>query len=137
MKPILCLSALVFLIAACATTSSDTRVARKISGTWTHDIPWNDGGKRTLTLKASQDAQGKLSFEFIRPPFSYKPVFTELNVRHDHVEICFKMVLYADESDVSPHTLKYVLTEKRGVWSGQFLQSWVKSPVDVRLKREG
>ena len=130
-----CLLAMVLLLASCSTTSSDTRVARKIAGTWTHDIPWNDGRKRTLTLKGSQDLQGKISFEFIRPPFSYKPVFTDMNVTHGRVEICFKMVLYADESDVSRHTLKYVLTEKNGVWSGQFFQSWVNSPVDVTLKR--
>jgi hypothetical protein len=135
MRLMLGLLPIVFLLAAWSTTSSDTRVARKIAGTWTHDIPWNDGRKRTLILKASEDLQGKLSFEFDRPPFSYKPVFTNMNVTHGHVEICFKMVLYADESDVSPHTLKYILTEKNGVWSGQFFQSWVNSPVEVTLKR--
>lgn len=137
MKLVIPVLAMVFLVAACTTTNSDTRVTRDIAGTWTHDIPWNDGGRRTLTLRASQDAQGKPFFEFVRPPFSYKPVFTELTVTHGRVEVGFKMVLYSDESNVSPHTLKYILTEKGGVWSGQFIQSWVSSPVNVTLKRKG
>jgi hypothetical protein len=136
MRLIVPLLAVGLLLAACTTTSSDAHIARKIEGTWTHNIPWIDGQERTLTLKASRDAHGKLSFDFIHPPFSYKPVFTALAVRQGRVEIPFKMVLYADESDVSPHTLKYVLTENGGVWSGQFFQSWVSSPVNVTLKRK-
>jgi len=46
------------------------------------------------------------------------------------------MVLYSDESNVSRHTLQYVLREKNGIWSGQLLQSWVNTPVEVTLKKE-
>jgi len=125
------------MLTACSTTrSDDADVAQKLTGTWTHNIPWNDGRERTLVLKGTQDAEGKMHFEFVQPPFSYKPIFTALNIRQGQLEIMFKMVLYSDESDVSRHTLEYVLREKNGIWSGQFLQSWVNSPVEVTLKRE-
>ena len=114
----------------------DADIGRKLTGTWTHNIPWIDARERTLILKGTQDAQGKMHFEFVKPPFSYKPIFTALSVQRGQVEIMFKMVLYSDELDVSRHTLQYVLREKNGIWSGQFLQSWVDSPVQVTLKKE-
>jgi hypothetical protein len=135
MKFILPLFALSLFLTACATTS-DADIRRNIVGTWSHNVPWNDGKERTLILKGSQDTEGKAYFEFVQQPFSYKPIFTGFNVRQGRVEISFKMVLYSDESDVSPHTLRYVLRERNGIWSGQFFQSWEKSPVDVRLKKQ-
>ena len=108
----------------------------KLLGTWTHNIPWNDGKERTLILTGSRDAHGKAHFEMVQKAFSYKPIFTKYNVSHGQVEIAFKMVLYADESDVSPHTLKYVLRQSKGTWSGQFYESWEKSPVDVTLEKK-
>jgi hypothetical protein len=137
MRFIFPLLALGLFLAGCTTTSSEAQIGSKIEGTWAHNIPWNDGRERTLSMKATQDDQGKLSFELLHTPFSYRPVFTGLNLRGSTVEISFKMVLYADASNVSPHTLKYLLTEKHGVWSGQLYQSWVKAPVDVTLERKG
>src|SRR5882672_2806504 len=63
MRLIVPVLAVGLLLAACTTTSSDAHIARKIEGTWTHNIPWIDGQERTLTLKASRDAHGKLSFD--------------------------------------------------------------------------
>src|SRR5215471_9451731 len=119
MRILLGLVAMSLLLMACSTTKSDDAgVAHKLTGTWTHNIPWSDGHERTLILKGTQDAQGKIQFEFVQPPFSYKPIFTALNTGQGQVEIMFKMVMYSDESDVSRHTLKYVLREKNGTWSG-------------------
>jgi len=136
MRILLALLALSLLLTACSTTKSDADIGHKLTGTWTHNIPWIDGQERTLILKGTQDAQGRMHFEFAQPPFSYKPIFTALTVRQGQVEIMFKMVLYSDESDVSRHTLQYVLKERNGIWSGQLLQSWVNSPVEVTLKKE-
>lgn len=108
----------------------------KFVGTWTHNIPWIDGKERTLILKCSQDAQGGVHCEFVQQFFSYRPVFTECIATGGQIEIRFKMVLYDKPSNVSPHTLKYVLREGNGGWSGQFFQSWVKSPVDVILRKQ-
>jgi hypothetical protein len=107
-----------------------------LEGTWAHDIPGNDGKDQTLIIKGTRDADGKMHFELAQQYFSYKPMFTESTVKEEQVEICFKMVLYGDETDISPYTLTYVLRETNGVWSGQFIQSWKPSPVNVTLKKQ-
>ncbi len=136
MRILISLMTLSLLLMASSATESDEDVGRKLTGTWSHNIPWNDGRDRKLLLKGTQDAHGKMHFEFVRPPFSYKPIFAALNVRQGQVEIMFKMVLYSDESEVSRHSIQYVLKEKNGIWSGRLLQSWVELPVEVTLEKE-
>ena len=136
MKVLISLLTLNLLLMASSAAESDSDIERELAGTWTHNIRWIDGRDRKLVLKGTQDAHGKMRFEFVRPPFSYKPIFAAMNIRQSQVEIMFKMVLYSDESEVSRHTIQYVLRQKNGIWSGRFLQSWVESPVEVTLEKE-
>jgi hypothetical protein len=136
MKILFVLLALSLLPMAYSRPESDADLAHKLTGTWSHNIPWNDGRETKLILKGTQDAQGKMHFELVQPQFSYRPIFAAMEIRRGQVNIMFRMVLYSDELDVSRHTLQYVLREKNGVWSGQFLQSWVERPVEVTLKKE-
>ncbi len=135
MRVLISLMTLSLLLTVSGAAESESDIARKLTGTWTHNIPGPPGRDR-IVLKGTQDADGKMRFEFVQQSFSYKPIFAALNVRHGQVEIMFKMVLYADESDVSRHTVQYVLKEKDGVWSGRFLRSWVEAPVEVTLEKE-
>jgi hypothetical protein len=76
-----------------------------------------------------------MRFELIQQPFSYKPIFTEFTPNSEQFEIRFKMVEYDNESHVSPHTLRYVLSLREGAWSGQLIQSWA-APLDVTLHKQ-
>jgi hypothetical protein len=106
-----------------------------LEGTWTHNIPWpDDGTERTVILTGSRNGEGKPEFEMEARFFSYKPVFTKYLARDGRVEIHFKMVLKHDQASVSDHTLKYVLNQANGVWSGRFIESWAESHIEVTLK---
>jgi hypothetical protein len=106
-----------------------------LQGKWTHTMPWNDGKDRTVILQYVKDQDGRERFEFVQQYWSYKPVFTEQVKNGDETELRFKMVLYSDESDVSPHTLRYVLKEEDGHWVGKLFESWTETPYDVVLTR--
>lgn len=112
--------------------SSDA--AFDLEGTWKHNIPWPDGKERTVMLTGSRNGEGKPEFEMEARFFPYKPVFTKYLARDGRVEIHFKMVLKHDQASVSDHTLKYVLNQANGVWSGRFIESWVESHIEVTLK---
>ena len=121
---------------ASSAAESDSDIERELAGTWTHNIRWIDGRDRKLVLKGTQDAHGKMRFEFVRPPFSYKPIFAAMNIRQSQVEIMFKMVLYSDESDISRHMLQYVVRGKEGIGWADFFSRGVESALEVTLKKE-
>lgn len=107
----------------------------KVLGTWYHKVPWNDGTEKTLILKASKNSDGKIVFGFLQQYYSYKPIFSKYSLKDDQIKIFFKMVLYADETDISNYKIEYLLRENGDVLTGQLFQSW-KAPVNVTLKRQ-
>jgi hypothetical protein len=106
-----------------------------LQGKWTHTMPGNDGMERTVILEYVRDQDGRERFEFLKPHWSDKPVFTEQVKNGDETELRFKMVSYDDESRVTPHTLRYVLKEEDGKWVGKLFESWTETPYDVVLTR--
>jgi hypothetical protein len=104
-------------------------------GKWKHSLPGSDGKDRTVVLEYIRDQDGRERFEFLQQDWPDKPVFVEQVKNGNETELRFKMVSYADESQVTPHTLRYVLKEEDGQWVGKLFESWTETPYDVVLTR--
>lgn len=52
----------------------------------------------------------------------------------DRVVLSFRLVLYADDTDVSPYSIHYELKKVGETWLGEMSESWEK-PRQVTLER--
>ncbi|MDZ4687787.1 MAG: hypothetical protein SH850_22165 [Planctomycetaceae bacterium] len=106
-----------------------------LRGKWSHTLPGPDGQQRTVILQYVKDQDGRERFEFVQQHWPSKPVFAEQLKSGDETVLHFQMASASDEADVPPRTLRYVLKEDNGTWSGKLFESWTETSYDVVLTK--